>query len=368
MNYRVWKGEWTSEQYFCVNDLVTLNGSIHVCIQDCNNYLPTDYPEHWGLLFSGSGSQGAQGDPGLSAYQIWLNLGNSGSEQDFINSFHGAQGETGQAGSVNGRGQWDYSTYYYRNDVVAYNGGSYLAINDNSYQYPDWNNGTWLQLAAQGQQGAQGNPGNDGQQGPPGNNGMDGQSYNQGPQGNPGNDGQQGAQGNPGMDGSPGAQGASLVARGEWNYWTGYNQLDVVSYNGTSYIAMQYSYSNQPDQYVGSYWMINAYAGTNGSNGTGFTWRGDWNTDTYFNPNDCVHYNGSAYICLSGCQGGYYPDQYIGSYWGLMASKGDTGSSGASYSQQAGHGDQTATESYTSTEQAMLQDVYTALRNLGLLS
>jgi|GEM_PF-6171098 len=32
------------------------------------------------------GPRGEQGTPGASAYQIWLNLGNQGTEQDFINS------------------------------------------------------------------------------------------------------------------------------------------------------------------------------------------------------------------------------------------------------------------------------------------
>lgn len=357
MNYRLWKGEWSGDQYYCVNDLVTLGSAAYVCIEDCTSYIPNEYPSHWGILFSGAGGggEGAQGEQGISAYQCWLNLGNSGSEQDFINSLHGSSGEQGQAAAFNFRGQWDYSTYYYHNDVVYYNGGSWIAINDNQYQYPDWNNGTWGQLAAQGGQGPQG------EQGVQGNQGNDGQSYNQGPQGNPGNDGQQGPPGNDGMQGPP---GSGLSPRGEWNSWTSYNTNDVVSWQGTSYIAMQYSYSNQPDQYIGNYWMINSYAGTNGSNGTGFTWRGDFSTENYYNVNDCVHYNGSAYICISGIQGGYYPSDYIGSYWNLLAAKGDSGS----FEQQVGHGEIYASATYSENEQFMLQDVYQALRNLGLLS
>jgi hypothetical protein len=36
-----------------------------------------------------AGADGAPGADGLSAYQIWLNLGNTGTEQDFINSLSG---------------------------------------------------------------------------------------------------------------------------------------------------------------------------------------------------------------------------------------------------------------------------------------
>ena len=38
-------------------------------------------------------------EDGLSAYQIWLNLGNIGTEQDFIDSLHGANGQPGANGA-----------------------------------------------------------------------------------------------------------------------------------------------------------------------------------------------------------------------------------------------------------------------------
>jgi hypothetical protein len=45
-----------------------------------------------------TGPQGEQGDDGLSAYEIWINLGNIGNEQDFINSLTGPSGEQGPQG------------------------------------------------------------------------------------------------------------------------------------------------------------------------------------------------------------------------------------------------------------------------------
>lgn len=45
---------------------------------------------------------GAPGDPGKSAYQIWLELGNTGSPQDFINSLKGAPGTPGTGGTGGG--------------------------------------------------------------------------------------------------------------------------------------------------------------------------------------------------------------------------------------------------------------------------
>lgn len=45
-----------------------------------------------------NGAAGPAGAPGLSAYQIWLNAGNSGSEQDFLDSLKGADGDDGANG------------------------------------------------------------------------------------------------------------------------------------------------------------------------------------------------------------------------------------------------------------------------------
>jgi len=44
------------------------------------------------------GLQGEQGNNGKSVYQEWLDLGNDGTEQDFINSLKGPKGETGPQG------------------------------------------------------------------------------------------------------------------------------------------------------------------------------------------------------------------------------------------------------------------------------
>ena len=45
------------------------------------------------------GNNGNNGIDGLSAYQIWLNLGNVGNQTDFINSLTGPQGLTGATGA-----------------------------------------------------------------------------------------------------------------------------------------------------------------------------------------------------------------------------------------------------------------------------
>ena len=63
------------------------------------------------------GSQGIQGNPGQngkdgkSAYQIWLDNGHSGTEQDFLLSLKGKTGEQGPAGSNGTNGQDGKSAY-----------------------------------------------------------------------------------------------------------------------------------------------------------------------------------------------------------------------------------------------------------------
>lgn len=46
------------------------------------------------------GDDGDAGEDGISAYQVWLNLGNTGTEQDFIDSLQGAKGDDGDDGTV----------------------------------------------------------------------------------------------------------------------------------------------------------------------------------------------------------------------------------------------------------------------------
>ena len=50
------------------------------------------------------GNQGVQGQEGKSAYQIWLDAGNSGSESDFLNALIGAKGDQGEKGAQGEQG------------------------------------------------------------------------------------------------------------------------------------------------------------------------------------------------------------------------------------------------------------------------
>lgn len=110
------------------------------------------------------GPAGNDGAPGKSAYQSWIDLGNKGTEEDFIKSLKGATGEQGPAGAQGEPGA--------KGDT-----------------------------GAQGPEGPKGDTGAVGPQGPAGKDGASGAVGPQGPAG------EKGDPGTPGKDGAPGAQG-----------------------------------------------------------------------------------------------------------------------------------------------------------------
>lgn len=57
------------------------------------------------------GEKGDTGEGGLSAYQIWLDDGNTGSEQDFLDSLKGDQGDEGPQGPKGDPGE-DVAKFY----------------------------------------------------------------------------------------------------------------------------------------------------------------------------------------------------------------------------------------------------------------
>ncbi len=63
------------------------------------------------LKNAGSGGTAEKGNDGKSAYQIWLDAGNKGTQQDFLNSLKGTQGEKGDPGSNGNDGKSAYQTW-----------------------------------------------------------------------------------------------------------------------------------------------------------------------------------------------------------------------------------------------------------------
>lgn len=68
--------------------------------EELSNQPLTSVP--FALYSPGSDTPGPQGDPGeegMSAYEVWLDLGNTGTEQDFIDSLKGPEGDPGDPGA-----------------------------------------------------------------------------------------------------------------------------------------------------------------------------------------------------------------------------------------------------------------------------
>ena len=131
-------------------------------IADIKNYSAT---KEIAIGLAIQGKDGYQGQDGKSAYELWLEAGYEGTEEDYLNSLKGADGEPGKDGAKGEDGEAGKSAYQIW--LEAGNTGTeaeYLA----SLKGED------------GQQGPQGEPGKDGEQGP------------QGEPGEPGKDGDKG--------------------------------------------------------------------------------------------------------------------------------------------------------------------------------
>lgn len=144
-----------------------------------------------------------QATPGKSAYQVWLDAGNKGTEQDFLKSLRGEKGDDGATGNTGADGKPGMSAYQ-----LAVNAGFRGTESE------------WLESLKNGPRGEQGPSGKNGQDGKSayqiwldsGNKGTETDFLNslvgprgeEGPAGKPGHDGQQGPQGIPGKDGKDG--------------------------------------------------------------------------------------------------------------------------------------------------------------------
>lgn len=209
-------------------DFVTYAGNIYVCIHTNTNVVPGS-SECWMLalerlsgttfvpviddegnlswqIYTGTetpgtfnikGEDGKQGLDGKSAYEIWLNKGNSGSEDDFLDAYRGVQGEPGEIGPQGPKGEAGkdgasvtiVGVLFSTSDLngVSSNPGDGYLIDTNlwvrqekepdtslEYIYDSDNDIYWLNVGEiKGPKGEQGDKGERGEQGLPGVDGKD---------------------------------------------------------------------------------------------------------------------------------------------------------------------------------------------------
>jgi collagen type VII alpha len=256
-----------------------------------------------------TGPTGPQGQTGLTGPQGLNSIvpGPVGPQgQAGTNGLDGAIGPVGPIGATgpagitgtgfNFRGPFTFiqggsPSTYALNDVVTYNGATYVAIQAVNELYtdmftsrnrppPDVDTTYWSVLAAAGATGPAGVNGVDGQPGPMGPmgfNGAQGPAGQLGPMGVPGTPGIDGA---PGQPGPAGPIGPSLRFRGVYTIfgtaWGGgvyWNANDVVTYHGSSYVALNYinqacANCSYPTPDVDpTNWTLIAAAGTPGAAG-----------------------------------------------------------------------------------------------------
>lgn len=119
-----WCGKYVEGVSYKVDDVVEYNGSTYICIQDKDNdQAPTTHPDYWQLFV--------------------------------------AKGEDGR--SFTWRGEWASSEEYKVDDVVKYNGSSYICILDaKNEREPIENINFWELFVAKGADGKDGVDGKDG--------------------------------------------------------------------------------------------------------------------------------------------------------------------------------------------------------------
>jgi hypothetical protein len=205
----------------------------------------------------------------------------------FMMSYEPGSGTPGEMGAgwelmlsaFNWRGAWiqDENPVYALNDVVEYNGSSYIATGGDSWQPPVSEGGSvnsgWSLLAAKGD---------------------------------------------------------SINWRGGWTNVLGtpYANNDLVEYFGSTYIVIDETLvtADAPDNNDGQGatqgWALVASKGTNGE---GFNWRGVWDefADPAYQDNDVIFYEGSSYVGQQIGAGSWsQPPGSNNDYWSLMAAEG----------------------------------------------
>ena len=209
-----WAGEWSSSTNYVANQVVYYEGSAYVCIQGNTNLRPDQNTTQWTLMvqkgdtgatgatgaagetgprglqgerglqgpqgLSGTngptgatGPQGPQGDTGPAGPQgaggpaatvtvgsvttgvagSDVSVTNSGSSSQAVFDFTIPRGDTGASGSFTWRGTWSSATAYGTNEVVLYNGTSYIAVANNQNVIPSSDSTKWNIMARAGAEG-----------------------------------------------------------------------------------------------------------------------------------------------------------------------------------------------------------------------
>jgi hypothetical protein len=282
-----WRGTWnTGIGYYALNDIVTYDGSAYISKTDNSNLsLPTD-TEYWSI-FASKGDDGSlnwRGEwvetpsPTPAVYDAFIY---NGSSYVLISSSGSNQPPDNGQGSTNTgwqklaakgidapiyRGAWDSEELYYKiDDIVTYNGSSYISKTSNTYQHIPTNTESWDLFV------------------------------------------------------SKGAAGEGFNWRGRWVSDVTYVLNDTVSYEGSTYVAVEPakdgSWTNHPSVSGNDAWNILA---------SGFNFRNEWSSTPSipYIVNDVVLHEGNLYIAVPSI-GGNSGNPVNDSGWSLLLPAGE---------------------------------------------
>jgi hypothetical protein len=171
-----------------------------------------------------------EGIEGKSAYQIWLDQGNNGSEQDFLATLKGEKGETGEKGEQGERGEIGLQGVQGEQGIKGEKG-------DPGLMGPQGKQGEQGVQGIRGEKGEKGETGLMGAKGEKGDRGEKGEKGDIGAIGAKGDRGEKGDQGERGLQGEKGEKGdpgTGLYNKGIWKSGATYKEGDYVfHYSGT---------------------------------------------------------------------------------------------------------------------------------------
>jgi len=235
-----WTGAWSLVTVYNPYDLASYQGST------------------WIALVGGAGNIPGQ----TSQWSLFAGAG-----QNAINAWEGT---------------WDSLTVYQAFNAVSYNNASYISlVNINQGNFPSSSPTQWAVLATAG---------------------------------------------------GPGPAG-EFIFTGVWSALTTYVLNDIVSYNGSSYVATGTPVFGVPPTTDITHWALIAEVGAQGPGGSqgiqgvigpGFVWLGAWSNTTSYVLNDVVGLLGSSYVAVA-ANLGVNPSTDSGSFWQLMALAGQNG-------------------------------------------
>jgi hypothetical protein len=165
-----WKGTWSNDDNYAVDDAVSYNGSSWIAKQANLNITPVEGVS-WTLVaqkgdtgaIGVQGQQGPQGTQGIAGVQGPIGAtGETGPQgQQGPQGVQGVQGQQGLQGAkgLNWKGAWSDTQSYSADDAVSHNSSSYVAVGASTNVTPGTDPTKWNLLAQKGDTGPQGSVG-----------------------------------------------------------------------------------------------------------------------------------------------------------------------------------------------------------------